>query len=55
MTSEPHIKITCLLGTSRPGSYTGKALAIVETPGYAMYRETVPIPRGRSIPTSFAR
>ncbi len=29
MTSEPHIKITCLLGTSRPGSYTGKALAIV--------------------------
>ena len=29
MVSEPHIKITCLLGTSRPGSYTGKALSIV--------------------------
>ena len=29
MTSEPHIKITCLLGTSRPGAYTGKALAVV--------------------------
>jgi FMN reductase len=29
MTSEPHIKITCLLGTSRPGSYTGKALSVV--------------------------
>jgi chromate reductase len=29
MTSEPRIKITCLLGTSRPNSYTGKALAIV--------------------------
>ena len=29
MDSEPHIRITCLLGTSRPRSYTGKALAVV--------------------------
>jgi FMN reductase len=29
MISAPHIRVTCLLGTSRPGSYTGKALAVV--------------------------
>lgn len=29
MTIEPGIQITCLLGTSRPGSYTAKALALV--------------------------
>lgn len=29
MTPDPRIRITCLLGTSRPRSYTGKALAVV--------------------------
>lgn len=29
-----------------PGIASGKALAVVEKPGYARYRETVPVPRG---------
>ncbi len=30
MADEPRLTIACLLGTSRPGNYTGKALALVE-------------------------
>ncbi|MFT4540521.1 MAG: hypothetical protein ACI841_000138 [Planctomycetota bacterium] len=29
---------------------SGSALAIVRKPGYALYRETVPVPRGRVVP-----